>query len=578
MKKFLKFLGVIPLAATMMVGLTGCFGGNDNNNNNNNNNNNQEPPHEHIYSNSYTYDNTYHWHEPLCDDITEVSGKEEHILVRQVLREPTCSYEGIEIYSCASCNYRTEKLSINKLNHKYKTSWTCYDGTHAHTCETCGKARADEASHTLVDGKCSECGYTDGYKDFTGWHTTDSTGSYFKITGIKDSTLENIVIPSHIGGDPVRVIEREAFKDNKNLKSITLSDNIESIDYRAFYGCSNLETVVFGKNIKQIGVGAFNRCDKLQSVKLSEGLTYLGASAFEGCNGLEEVELPSTLKKIESNTFMFCSSLTNLTLPDGLEEMESMLYNCNSLSYNEYSNGYYLGSKTNPYLVLVKQLNDDIANITINSDCKFIYYSALNECTNLTEVVIPQNVKTIYRGAISNCENLTNLSVSANNQFYTSENNIIYNKDKTVLIRAASKIDNVVVPAGVTEIGEGAFQNSSIRYINLVDCTTLKTIGKNAFNGSSIQTIELNNGLTEIGEYAFYSCQNLTSVKIPSSVTSIAYSAFNYCNRLTNIDFAGTKEQWNKLVGNGTSWYPTENIFTVKCSTGEIRYNDETDA
>ena len=52
---------------------------------------------------------------------------------------------------------------------------------------------------------------------------------------------------------------------------------------------------------------------------------------------------------------------------------------------------------------------------------------------------------------------------------------------------------------------------------------------------SYIKYVTLPDGLTSIGNYAFYSCRSLTSVTIPNSVTSIGNSAFNYCSALTSI-------------------------------------------
>ena len=52
---------------------------------------------------------------------------------------------------------------------------------------------------------------------------------------------------------------------------------------------------------------------------------------------------------------------------------------------------------------------------------------------------------------------------------------------------------------------------------------------------SSIKKVVINNGVTSIGDYAFYGCTGLTSITIPNSVTSIGYQAFFFCKRLTSI-------------------------------------------
>lgn len=57
---------------------------------------------------------------------------------------------------------------------------------------------------------------------------------------------------------------------------------------------------------------------------------------------------------------------------------------------------------------------------------------------------------------------------------------------------------------------------------------------------SNLEKVEISNGVTSIGEYAFYYCQNLKSVTIPDSVTSIGEGAFYYCTALTSITIPGS--------------------------------------
>ena len=50
-----------------------------------------------------------------------------------------------------------------------------------------------------------------------------------------------------------------------------------------------------------------------------------------------------------------------------------------------------------------------------------------------------------------------------------------------------------------------------------------------------LKTAVIEEGVTSIGNYAFYKCIGLTSVTIPNSVTSIGYYAFAYCYRLISV-------------------------------------------
>ena len=91
------------------------------------------------------------------------------------------------------------------------------------------------------------------------------------------------------------------------------------------------------------------------------------------------------------------------------------------------------------------------------------------------------------------------------------------------------KIKKVVIGNGVTNIGDFAFKGCS----NLTSVTipnSVKSIGEYAFWGcSGLTSITIPNSVTSIGEYAFDGCSGLTSITIPNSVTSIGDYAFSYC-------------------------------------------------
>ena len=112
-----------------------------------------------------------------------------------------------------------------------------------------------------------------------------------------------------------------------------------------------------------------------------------------------------------------------------------------------------------------------------------------------------------------------------------------------------------VIPDGITAIGDRAFYECK----NLTSITlpkSVKAIGKSAFHGcKNLTSITIPDGVTTIGEWAFYDCESLTSIKIPGSVTTIGDHAFMGCASLTDVYYDGTVEQWN-TVSFGCNVFP----------------------
>ena len=104
------------------------------------------------------------------------------------------------------------------------------------------------------------------------------------------------------------------------------------------------------------------------------------------------------------------------------------------------------------------------------------------------------------------------------------------------------KIKNVIINNGVTSIGNYAFYMCPSLNITIPNSVT--SIGKSAFSYcSDLISITIPNSVTSIGNYAFEYCSNLTSITIPNNVTSIGNRAFGSCRSLTtiNVDFNNEK-------------------------------------
>ena len=104
-----------------------------------------------------------------------------------------------------------------------------------------------------------------------------------------------------------------------------------------------------------------------------------------------------------------------------------------------------------------------------------------------------------------------------------------------VLVKYKGKGGNVVIPSGVTSIGNGAFlECESLTSVTIPN--SVKSIGKEAFSCcESLTSVTIPNSVTSIGESAFEACYSLESITIPNSVKSIGGNAFSVCYSLTNI-------------------------------------------
>jgi hypothetical protein len=135
----------------------------------------------------------------------------------------------------------------------------------------------------------------------------------------------------------------------------------------------------------------------------------------------------------------------------------------------------------------------------------------------ITSLEIPNTVTNIGSGAFLSCSSLTAITVDASNQFYSSVNGVLFNKDQTTLVQYPPGLDgNYTIPPGVTIIGHSAFETC----MNMTHFTIPDTV-------------------TVISDAAFYHCANLTNIKVGSGVTNVWFGAFISCDKLKGIYFRG---------------------------------------
>ena len=254
-----------------------------------------------------------------------------------------------------------------------------------------------------------------------------------------------------------------------------------------------IPATVNGKAVKVIGPGAFEENGLIEEVIISHGIEEIRYDAFNGATNLNKIELPNSLKKI--GQFAFCdNALTEIVIPEGVKEFEGSV-----IAYQRYLTtidlpaSYVPSNYSRPYL----------------------------ECPALLEINVPSDA------------------------VFTSVDGVLFAEGGKILVAYPTGRNDTkyVIPSGVTEIANGAFQNSKMEQI--VFPHTLLRIGEQAFFGCmNITSLTLPEGLISVSAYAFGGCESLVSVTVPDSVTSID-AVFEQCPSLKEIYVGKNVESMN---------------------------------
>ena len=360
-----------------------------------------------------------------------------------------------------------------------------------------------------------------------------------------DSAVTSAVIPSEIDGEPVTAIGYNAFRECDALTSVTIPDSVTVIKEHAFDDCSNMTDVAIPGSVTSIGDSAFRECDALTSVTLPDGILSIGAMAFYSCDEITSIDIPKSVTTIGDEAFNCCNNLNSLTVNannsnystenDVLFDKEKTLLiqylrakrktsysipdTVREIGYSAFYNSSNLKSIWLPNNL--ESIADkafcgcsSLTGITIPNGVTAIGNEAFASCSKLLTVAIPDSVTSIGNDAFKPCKSLISITVGDNNEYYASDNGVLYDKKQKALLLypSANNNNSYVIPDGVMTIGKMAF-----------------------YSCKSLTDVTIPDSVTSIGNNAFASCSALTSITIPDSVTSIGNNALDNCKSLTSI-------------------------------------------
>jgi hypothetical protein len=320
------------------------------------------------------------------------------------------------------------------------------------------------------------------------------------------------------------------------LSGVTIPAEVSNIGDSAFQYCLNLTNVIMTPSITNIGRSAFANCGKLGSVVIPNSLVSIPVAMFDNCSNLTSVLIPQSVRQIRSEAFRRCSRLRGITVPDGVTNIgRSAFFICSSMT-----------------------------NLTLGTNLLFIGGSAFEGCSKISIVLLPSALTTLENSAFANtaitnitipgsvtnigpqtafrsCWGLTAIAVDSLNDFYSSADGILFNKDQTSLLQypPGKAGSSYAVPDTVSRIGYGAFF-SCAALTNISIPNSVTELGSFAFGFSGLINLTIPESVITLGPYLFYWCRSLESVTVPSSVTLIPSGAFFFCTALTSITLPET--------------------------------------
>ena len=375
------------------------------------------------------------------------------------------------------------------------------------------------ASAAGTSGKCGPSAYW-SFDSSTGTLTISGSGAMndyeygdYPWMDYRNS-IQTIVI-----GDQITQIGWNAFPWTA-CSTIKFGKNVRSIGERAFNGCRNLNgDLTLPDSVQTIGAGAFQGCEKLSGdLTIPDSVQTIGDSAFEFCTGLNgTLTLGKNLRTIGKKAFSGCAFTGSLTIPEGITEIA-----IGTFSSLYQSSGMFTGKLTLPSTLKTIgasafSYTDFSGELLIPDGVTSIGANAFKECDGFGGLLpLPDSVKTVGEWAFYLCKGFTGLKLSAG----------LTKIEKLSFAHMYGLRTEVVIPEGVTEIGESAFSCSYMPSVRLP--STLKKIEKQAFMyAHNLTKITLPDGLETIGDEAFSGCHPRNAVVLPASIKSIGKKAFD---------------------------------------------------
>ncbi len=293
--------------------------------------------------------------------------------------------------------------------------------------------------------------------------------------------------------------------------------------------------------------GYNGKAEKLTIPNMLNGkkVTSIDNRAFYLCNSLISIIIPDSVEKISVNPFAYCRTLKSIFVSSEhpyFFAIDGVLFRKADSCLISYPKGREYTTYNIPQGITAIESSafydcKFLTRVTIPDSVTSIGDCAFSLCDSLTSITIPDSVEQIGTNPFTVCSALKSISVSPEHPYFATIDGVLFRKADKALISYPAGISSstYTIPQGITAIGDSAFYYcDSLTSVSIPDSVT--SIGDNAFYFcESLTSVTIPDSVTAIGDSAFSYCDSLTSVSIPDSVTAIGDSAFSYCDSLTSV-------------------------------------------
>ncbi len=294
--------------------------------------------------------------------------------------------------------------------------------------------------------------------------------------------------------------------------------------------------------IRRIAAEVFRDAMMLEQVEIPESVTYIGARAFHGTSWIARKRREASMVIVRHMLLDGAACAGEVVIPDNIRLVCGWAF----------ANGL------------------DITSIRFPATGECQHYVQVEEyafrnCINLREMTLPDGGIVHFTGLADRERALPTLA----NQAVMDSLNCFKTDENGVLRECTGNISRLRLAHGITEIGEGTFQDANL-LMTITFSETVTAIGARAFAGCKwlcevrqadsvtrigahafsgcgmLRCVALSERLEHIGAHAFENCTSLEEIWIPEGVEEIPERAFYRCHSLKRVNLPSTVKRIGK--------------------------------